>query len=174
MTTVKSPSTVDGCRNVPVASSGNALAKQKSMTRRIFFQGSLGMAGIFPLCCISPEIPRECMQMDGEKVILDLSSIGELKKVGSAAVIFDDRRKLNMIVIHVTRKHFAALDRTCTHGGAMCSYNHNRHTLQCTSLGHAEYSLDGTLLHERTHGNLQSYRVKLNGKRLEIFLGAKG
>ena len=36
------------------------------------------------------------------------------------------------------------MDRSCTHGGAQCTYNPKHHTLQCTSLNHAEYDLGGT------------------------------
>jgi Rieske Fe-S protein len=62
------------------------------------------------------------------------------------------------------------MDRSCTHGGAQCTFNPKRHTLQCTSLNHAEYDLQGTLLHGRTHGNLRTYETKTSGATVEIWL----
>ena len=69
---------------------------------------------------------------------------------------------------HAGKGRFAVLDRTRTHGGAMCAYNHKRQSLRCTSLNHAEYDLHGTLLHGRTHGNLREYVARVRGDRLEI------
>jgi hypothetical protein len=40
-------------------------------------------------------------------------------------------------------------------------------------LNHAEYTLEGKLLHGRTHGNLRSYAVKERAGWLEIELEKK-
>ncbi|MBI4906902.1 MAG: Rieske 2Fe-2S domain-containing protein [Acidobacteria bacterium] len=77
---------------------------------------------------------------------------------------------MNLIVARTEAKHFVALNRACTHGGASCTYMHKSRTLRCTSLNHAEYTLDGTLLHGRTHGNLRAYHLRLNGPYIEIDL----
>jgi nitrite reductase/ring-hydroxylating ferredoxin subunit len=102
-----------------------------------------------------------------------LSKAPELRAPGSSCAVVDAERKLNIIVARVEKGRFVALDRSCTHGGAQCTYNHKRHTLRCTSLNHAEYDLNGTLLHGRTHGNLRAYRTHLAGTRLEILLEEK-
>jgi len=126
------------------------------------------LAGVPPLCCTSPEVPHESVSYEGATLILDLNKASDLRPVGSARAVVDASRKLNIIVAHTQKKRFVALDRSCTHGGAQCAYNHKRRSLQCTSLNHAEYDLNGTLLHGRTHGNLHSYQVRLAGTRLEI------
>jgi nitrite reductase/ring-hydroxylating ferredoxin subunit len=82
----------------------------------------------------------------------------------------DAGRKVNIIVARADARRYVALDRSCTHGGAQCTYVHRRHRLRCTSLNHAEYELDGTLLHGRTHGNLRAYPVWVDGARLRIAL----
>ena len=69
-------------------------------------------------------------------------------------------------VLHAVQQAFI------THGGAQCTYNHKRRSLQCTSLNHAEYDLRGTLLHGRTHGNLRAYEVRRDGSVLQIRLEA--
>ena len=141
--------------------------------RRQFLQDSLWLAGVMPLCCSTPEAPPGSVSYRGATLILDLNKVPGLRAAGSACAVMDAGRKLNLIVAHTEGRRFVALDRACTHGGSMCTYNHKRRTLRCTSLNHAEYTLDGTLLHGRTHGNLRTYRVRLEGARLEISLEAK-
>jgi nitrite reductase/ring-hydroxylating ferredoxin subunit len=141
--------------------------------RRQFLEDSMMMAGVAPLCCSTPAAPAESIRFEGSTLVLDLGKIPGLRATGSACAVVDEGRKLNLIVARPEARRFVALDRTCTHGGASCTYMHKRRTLRCTSLNHAEYSLDGTLLHGRTHGNLRAYRLRLNGPRLEIDLEKK-
>ena len=147
--------------------------RQEGLDRRQLIQGALMLAGVPPLCCSAPEVSRESFSYQGDTLILDLNKASELRAVGSARAVVDVVRKLNIIVAHSEKRRFVALDRSCTHGGAQCAYNHKRRTLQCTSLNHAEYDLNGTLLHGRTHGNLRSYQARLAGTRLEILLEKK-
>jgi Rieske Fe-S protein len=96
-----------------------------------------------------------------------------LRRTGAAFAIFHQDRKINLILAHADHHRYVALDRACTHNGAMCTYNRKRQTLQCTSLNHAEYDMRGTLLHGRTHGNLRAYDVENRDPFLTILLGPK-
>jgi nitrite reductase/ring-hydroxylating ferredoxin subunit len=144
--------------------------KMSRQTRRELIQGSLMLAGIPPFCCVTPEVPRDSVGGDDATLVIDLNKAPVLGPAGSAGAVVDTSRKLNIIVVHTGRRNFIALDRFCTHGGAPCTYNHRRRSVQCTSLNHAEYDLNGTLLHGRTHGNLRAFRVHVAGARLEISL----
>jgi nitrite reductase/ring-hydroxylating ferredoxin subunit len=139
--------------------------------RREWIQGSLMLAGVPPLCCTTPQAPPESIGYRGDTLVIDLAKVPDLGPVGSARAVVDPGRKLNIVVAHASRRRYVALDRSCTHGGAQCAYDHKRQTVRCTSLNHAEYALDGTLLHGRTHGNLRTYPVRLAGASLEISLG---
>jgi nitrite reductase/ring-hydroxylating ferredoxin subunit len=158
---------------MPHNSRSSACERGEGLDRRQLIQASLMLAGVPPLCCTAPEVSHESVSYQGARLILDLNKASDLRPVGSARAVVDIARKLNIIVAHIERRRFVALDRSCTHGGAQCAYNHKRRTLQCTSLNHAEYDLNGTLLHGRTHGNLRSYEVRLAGTRLEISLEKK-
>jgi len=151
----------------------SACERGEGLDRRQLIQGAMMLAGVAPLCCTTPEVSHESVSYQGATLILDLNKASDLRPVGSARAVIDIARKLNIIVAHIEKRRFVALDRSCTHGGAPCAYNHQRRTLQCTSLNHAEYDLNGTLLHGRTHGNLRSYQVRLAGTRLEISLEKK-
>jgi len=140
--------------------------------RRGFLQGSLFLPAVAPLCCTTPLAPPESFSFEGTTLVLDLRRI-PLRGVGSACAVADAARKLNIIVARPEARRYAAIDRSCTHGGAQCTYVHSRRRLRCTSVNHAEYELDGTLLHGRTHGNLRDYAVQLDGTRLRIELEEK-
>ena len=150
-----------------------ALDEPSRISRRDVLRGSLGLAGLSPLCCSTPELPPECFRFDGDTVVVDLGRASKRLAVGSAVAIVDLPRELDVLVACPEKGRYVALDRSCTHNHAQCAYNHRRRTLQCTSLNHAEYSLDGTLLHGRTHGNLRTYDAVRSGSRLVIRLGPR-
>lgn len=138
--------------------------------RRNLLRGATALVGAPQWCCKTPSLPDACIAFEPGKVIIDLTLAPDLRRVGSAFSVVDEGRKINLILIHVERDQYVAMDRSCTHGGAQCTYNAKRHTLQCTSLNHAEYDLRGTLLHGRTHGNLRTYKTGKSGATIEILL----
>ncbi len=143
------------------------------LSRREVLRQALGLAGLAPPCCTTPEVPAEDVRFEGTQLVIDLDRARALRRVGSARAVVDAARGVNVIVACTAKGRYAALDRTCTHGGAMCAYDHRRRTLRCTSVNHAEYDLRGTLLHGRTHGNLRAYEARRHGSRLEIALGGE-
>ncbi len=140
------------------------------MGRRRFLEGALAATGIAPLCCMTRALPPDCLTFEPGRITVDLGNIPELSRTGVSFAVVNEERKINLMLIHAERGRFVAMDRTCTHGGAQCTYNSKRRTLQCTSLNHAEYDLRGTLLHGRTHGNLRTYRTAVSGSKVEILL----
>ena len=139
--------------------------------RRELLARGLWAVGFAPLCCVTEPAPASAFSIEPGQVVMDR---GLLPRAGSAVALVDGDRKINLIVVRAERNRYAALDRSCTHGGAQCAYNNRRKTVQCTSLNHAEFDLNGTLLHGRTHGNLRTYEVRAEGKKLVISLGAAG
>ena len=143
------------------------------MNRRQLIQSSLAMAGLPPLCCTTPEIPPASFTVQGAVLIIDLKRAPVLRKPGGAVRVVDLERKVNLIVVHSTRNRFAALDRSCTHGGAQVVYNSHNQTVQCTSWGHSEFALDGAMLGGSAKWRLRAYEIRRAGDRLEIILEAK-
>ena len=150
-----------------------ALDEPQGISRRDVLRGSLGLAGLSSLCCSTPELAPECFRFEGATVVVDLGRASERLAVGSAVAIVDLSREVYILVACPEKGRYVALDRSCTHNYAQCAYNHRRRTLQCTSLNHAEYGLDGTLLHGRTHGNLRAYDTVRSGSQLVIRLGPR-
>ncbi len=139
--------------------------------RRDFLFGAFAVAGIEPFCCTTTALPPDSFQVEGGQIAVDLTRAPGLRKAGAAFSIVDPGRQVNLILIHAERGRYVAMDRSCTHGGAQCTYNTRRRTVRCTSLNHAEYDLKGVLLHGRTHGNLRTYPVRTSGSTLVIALG---
>lgn len=140
------------------------------IARRDFLQGAFALAGVPPLCCTSTLLPASSVTFEPGRISIDLDHVPELRRSGAAFAVVDTARKLNLLIVHAAHNRYVALDRSCTHGGAQCTYNKKRRTFQCTSLNHAEYDLNGTLLHGRTHGNLRSYRIQATRSTVVILL----
>ena len=128
------------------------------------------LAGVLPLCCSSPLAPPDSFRIEGATLLVDLAKVSGLNRPASAVALVDANHGLNLIIVRSESRRYHVLDRACTHGGASCAYQQRSRTLRCTSLNHAEYSLEGTLLHGRTHGSLRSYSVRRRGAVLEIGL----
>jgi len=138
--------------------------------RRNLLQAVTAMAGAPPWCCKTPSLPAASLSFVPGKVIVNLALVPDLRRPGVAFSVVDETRKINLVLIHAERGRYVAIDRTCTHGGAQCTYNPKRQTLQCTSLNHAEYDLQGALLHGRKHGNLRTYKTGKSGATIVISL----
>jgi nitrite reductase/ring-hydroxylating ferredoxin subunit len=132
------------------------------------------LAAAGSLCCATPGAQSGSWVIQQGVLRIDLARETGLRRTGEARAVVDLERKLNIIVVQHEKGRWAALDRACTHGGAMCAYQKRSRTLRCTSLNHAEFTLEGRLLHGRTHGDLRRYPVRARGGWLEIDLEAEG
>jgi Rieske Fe-S protein len=140
--------------------------------RRQLLQGSLAVAGFAGFCCTTPEIPAGSFSFEGGMLVISLRKAPVLAKPGGSAKVIDLDRQVNLIVVHHEKNRFAALDRSCTHGGAQVVYNPHRRTVQCTSWGHSEFGLEGAVLGGSAKEPLCAYPARCQGERLEIVLSA--
>jgi Rieske Fe-S protein len=132
---------------------------------------SLALAGVPVLCCSTEEVPAGSFRIEGPLLTLDLAAAPPLKRPGSAARIVDLARGVNLIVVRDRKSRYAALERSCTHGGAQVAYNGKNETVQCTSWGHSEFALDGTVLGGSARRPLRAYKTELAGGKLIIQIG---
>ncbi|HWQ57329.1 MAG TPA: Rieske 2Fe-2S domain-containing protein [Bryobacteraceae bacterium] len=147
---------------------------KRGSNRREFIAGTtFGAAGFAQFCCMSPEAAAGSWSIEGGVLKIALTRERGLQKVGEPRVVMDNGRKLNIIVVQHDKGRWAALDRTCTHGGAMCAYQKRSRTIRCTSVNHAEFTLEGKLLHGRTHGDVRSYAVSKRQDWIEVVLETK-
>ncbi|HBY60802.1 MAG TPA: hypothetical protein DEH78_13350 [Solibacterales bacterium] len=136
------------------------------MERRQF----LLVAGAPLLCCDVDEVPLSSVSVEGSLVTVDLNRVRWLTKAGSAAKIVDPAHALNLVIAHVTKGHYVALHRKCTHGGGPVAYSHKRKSVMCTCWGHSEFDLQGRVLGGPAKRPLPVFPARLAGRRLEIRL----
>ncbi len=143
------------------------------MDRRQLLHSSLGAIGLTAVCCTTPEIPSRAVSASAASLTIDLAQVPELQKPGNAAKLVDMERNINLIVVHGRRNEYAALERSCTQGGAQVAYNRRNRTVQCSSWGHSEFSLDGAVLGGSAKKPLRAFAVRRTGNQLEIQLEAR-
>jgi Rieske Fe-S protein len=131
------------------------------------------MAGAKELCCTTPEAPAGSFRIEGGEVLLEMKKVPSLGRKGGAVKVVDIDREVNIIVVQPERGRFAALERSCTHGGAQVVYNGVNRTVQCTSWGHSEFALDGRVLGGSARKPLAAHEVRREGGLLRISLGAR-
>jgi Rieske Fe-S protein len=100
--------------------------------------------------------------------VIDLRRAAGLRSTGSAVKIVNPEQKIDLIVARTAKDRWIALNRSCTHGGAQVVYNHRRQSAQCTSLGHSEFDLQGTVLRGPAPRPLPVHEVRRTGNQLRI------
>jgi len=140
-----------------------------SMSRRELMGSSFAAVG---LCCVTEEAPAASFTIDNNTIKIDLHKVPALAKSGGAVRVVDLDREINLIVVHPEKDRYTALLRSCTHGGAQVAYSRKNKTVVCTSWGHSEFALDGTVLGGSAKRRLPTYPVRLEGRTLIIEVAA--
>ena len=121
-------------------------------------------------CCDTPVLEPECISYASDRVYVDLEKCRTLARVGSSANIIDAERKLDLIVIHPSRRRFCVLSGLCTHFPRPLTYLPSRRVLQCNNFNHSIFDLEGRIVKGPAPRPIRRYTVRLSGGRLEIEL----
>jgi Rieske Fe-S protein len=146
---------------------GRCAAGRATLSRRDLLGASILALG---LCCTTDEAPPGSVAIDDTTLTIDLRKAPTLARRGGSVRVVDLDRDINIIVVHPEGRRYAALQRSCTHGGAQVAYTARNETVICTSWGHSEFALDGTVLGGSAKRNLPTYPVRLDGHLLRIGL----
>ena len=118
-----------------------------------------------------PSAPRGSYRRDGDRVIVSLSELDDLKEIGGAVKFTLDPEadsELKIILLHSHDAYLAFADR-CTHSGRELTYLHEDKVLQCVS-GKAQFDLEGNVLRGPAEDPLLGYGLKREGDELHIRL----
>jgi Rieske Fe-S protein len=132
------------------------------------FQGFLAGAAVLPPCCTTPAAPSEGVRVETARVLIDLKRVPGLAMDGGSVRVADEASGLDLIVVRWGKRHFAALDRKCTHGGGPLAYKPKHRTVQCTCWGRSEFALDGRVVGGPAKRPVGTYAVRVEGGTLEI------
>lgn len=121
-------------------------------------------------CCNTPEISEDCYQVFDEKIIVDLTKAKALDTPGHAALIIDEEKNFQIIIVRPEANDYVALSRICTHGGNVLSYNPKRNILQCNNYNHAIFNLEGEVVKGPAEEPLHVYQMRVENNNLVITL----
>jgi Rieske Fe-S protein len=124
-------------------------------------------------CCSVPDIPQSSVQFENGLIRIDLTQAPDLLRKGTSAKIVEEQRSVNIIVAHVEKKRYVALDRRCTHSSGLLTYVHKLRLLHCTCWGHSQFALDGAVMAGPAKKKLRTYGVRLDGNTLTILTEQK-
>lgn len=134
------------------------------MKRRNFLLSPMLLAALPPRCCDLPEAPAASFQISESMLTL------RMKELPQALRISDEARKLKIVLVRTPDGKLAAVSGACTHGGAPLVMNERHGTVQCTSLGHSEFDLQGKVLRGPAPKPIRVYAVRETDGAVEIVL----
>lgn len=108
--------------------------------------------------------------VDSTCVAVDLALVPSLADVGGAATIVDERLPQHLLIARPEVNQYVVVADHCTHRERALSYEHVRGRFRCSSLGHSEFELDGTVATGMTEAPLMVFRTTLSGSRLMVDL----
>ena len=134
--------------------------------------GVLGTSGCSASRGVSdtPSAPEGSFRKEGDKVIVALSEVDDLDKVGNAIKFTlndTDGSHLKIIVIHSQDAEYQAFADQCTHNGKELNYLHKEGMLACCGLG-SEFDLEGNVVTGPAEDALLAYPLRREGEELLI------
>jgi nitrite reductase/ring-hydroxylating ferredoxin subunit len=123
-----------------------------------------------PKCCETPELPPAALATSGNSLTVNLQLAPLLCKPGSSAKF--TANQLDFLLSHPKKDVYVVSSRKCTHGGAPLVYNELHQSIQCTSLNHTEYDLQGKILRgpPSVKTGLKTFPVARRGHVLTVSL----
>jgi nitrite reductase/ring-hydroxylating ferredoxin subunit len=118
----------------------------------------------------TPPAPEGSYRREGDRVIVSLSEVPDLKEEGGAVKFTldgEDGSELKVIVVHSEDDTCRAFADRCTHSGKELDYLHEDRKLQCLS-GKAQFDLEGDVLRGPAEDALLTYPLRRAGEELVI------
>ena len=118
-----------------------------------------------------PELPLDFYRIEGDELNIALEGIPELARVGGSVKVTSKQLSDPLIIAHVSEGKYVVASVRCTHWGRELEYLPEAQKFRCVSLGHSEFSTDGSLLKGPAERPLRIYEVspgETDQKRLTI------
>lgn len=118
----------------------------------------------------TPSAPEGSYRREGDKIIVALSEVDDLKEVGGAVKFtLDDKEssELKIIVVHSRDDEYQAFADQCTHNEKELNYLHKEGILACCGLG-SQFDLEGNVIKGPAEDALLEYPLRREGEELLI------
>lgn len=109
--------------------------------------------------CVTPQLEEESITFLKDTIHIDRDKAVTIAEQGFAGYIIDNKRNINLIIVHDEFGEFHALERLCTHGGRSLSYIKGRNLLQCNNFNHSTFSLSGEVYNGPAPKAIRSFQV---------------
>jgi nitrite reductase/ring-hydroxylating ferredoxin subunit len=126
-----------------------------------------------PRCCETPELAPDCFIIEGDVARIDLRRAPQLARAGGSARLVVADRKLDVLIVRTGKAACRAISGRCTHGTAPLNYNPRHRSILCSSFGHSEFDMAGTVLRGPAPRPIPVYESKVVGHTLEIRLAVR-
>jgi nitrite reductase/ring-hydroxylating ferredoxin subunit len=119
----------------------------------------------------TPELSPDLYGIEDDALSIALDGIPELSRVGGSLKISTSQLSDPLIIARVSEGQYVVASVRCTHWGREVEYLPEARKFRCVSLGHSEFSTDGSLLKGPAEKPLKVYEVSPGGvgeNRLKI------
>jgi Rieske Fe-S protein len=110
-----------------------------------------------------PELPADLYRIEDDELSIALDGIPELSRVGGSVKITTGQLADPLIIARVSEEEYVAASVRCTHRGREVEYLPEEGKFRCVSLGHSEFSTDGSLLKGPAENPLRVYEASPGG-----------
>ena len=120
-----------------------------------------------------PEVSEESYTIDGNQIQIDLTLVPELQEIGGSVKLKHGNGDEELIKVLIARRgenEYLSIENRCTHGGREIAYDHELQCLQCVSVSHSKFDLQGNVTGGPAPGPLTVYQNILKGNSLVIDL----
>jgi len=129
--------------------------------------GGTGASGCASDASSAPLAPEGSYRREGNRVIISLAAVAELRAVEGAVRLALDDEGLKILVVHLEDDVYRAFTNRCTHRGKELNYLPERKTLQCLSRK-AQFDREGNVIKGPAEGALAVYPSRQEGDELVI------
>ncbi len=111
----------------------------------------------------APELSPSLYQIEEDELSIALDDIPELSRVGGSVKITAGQLPDPLIIAHVSEEEYIVASVRCTHWGREVEYLPEEQKFRCVSLGHSEFSTNGSLLKGPAEKPLRVYEISPPG-----------
>ena len=108
------------------------------------------------------------MTFESAALRISLDKAHSLKQPGSSVNLIDERRGLDLILIHPEPSRYCTLSGLCTHFPRPLTYSPRRRILQCNNFNHSAFDLEGNVVKGPATKPIRAYKTVRNGQILVV------
>ena len=123
---------------------------------------------LFGICETKAPADHLAWRVEGERILLDLSRLPELRDEGGAVCLEGKDLQTRVFVIRGKKEAFHALENRCTHMGRRLDPGEKPGQVTCCSVSGSAFDLSGNPVGGAAKRGVKSYGVVKEGEQLVV------